>query len=105
MGWAVAGFDPAWMATAIAPTETPARRGPAADAPLPEVPGYDLLGVLGRGGMGVVYKARDRRLGRVVALKMLRPGAADAEERARFRREGEAVARLQHPNIVQVFEV
>jgi len=58
------------------------------------------------GGMGVVYKARHRELNRLVALKMLRYSAEyDPEYRDRFRSEAEAVARLQHPNIIQVFEV
>jgi WD40 repeat protein/tRNA A-37 threonylcarbamoyl transferase component Bud32 len=70
------------------------------------VPGYEVLGVLGKGGMGVVYKARHRALGRVVALKMvLHAEYAGPEERRRFRAEAEAVARLQHPGVVQVFEV
>ena len=70
------------------------------------MPGYEILGVLGRGGMGVVYKARQLGLTRIVALKMILSGAhAGAAERQRFRWEGEAVARLQHPNIVQIHEV
>jgi serine/threonine-protein kinase len=70
------------------------------------VPGYEIEGVLGRGGMGVVYRARHLALKRTVALKMILAGAhAGSQELARFRVEAEAVARLQHPNIVQVFEV
>jgi hypothetical protein len=70
------------------------------------VPGYEILGELGRGGMGVVYKARQVRLKRLVALKMILGGAhAGPRERARFHTEAEVVARLQHPNIVQVYEV
>jgi tetratricopeptide (TPR) repeat protein len=81
-----------------------------AEFSLPEVPlaipGYQILGVLGRGGMGVVYKAMQTGLKRIVALKMILAGAhAGPEEEARFRLEVEAVAQLQHPNIVQVYEV
>ena len=75
-------------------------------AALPAVPGYELLQELGRGGMGVVYLARQGALDRTVALKMILTGGhAGPAERERFRTEGEAIARLQHPNIVQIHEV
>jgi serine/threonine protein kinase/lipoprotein NlpI len=65
---------------------------------------FDLLAELGRGGMGVVYKARHRALNRIVALKMVLDSKhAQSEYRERFRIEAEAVARLRHPNIIQVY--
>jgi hypothetical protein len=73
---------------------------------LPLVRGYEILGLLGKGGTGVVYKARQIFPPRTVALKMIRAGAhADQQELDRFRTEAEAVARIQHPHIVQIFEV
>jgi WD40 repeat protein len=73
---------------------------------LPRVDGYDVQGILGRGGMGIVYQARHLKLNRVVALKMLLAGPyASSHEVARFVRESRAVAELQHPHIVQVHEV
>jgi len=80
--------------TLVAPAQWPA--GTFAD--------YDLLEEVGRGGMGIVFKARHKSLERIVALKVLRSDGTD-EERKRFEREAQAVARLQHPNIVQVYEV
>jgi serine/threonine-protein kinase len=76
-----------------------------ADLPRP-FGGYELLARLGRGGAGVVYMARQLGLNRLVALKHLRAGPyAEPDERARFRTEGEALARVRHPNVVQVYEV
>src|SRR4051794_26526829 len=73
---------------------------------LPRIPGYEVESVLGRGGMGVVYKVTQLKLHRPVALKMILAGAyARASEVARFMREAEAVASLHHPHIVQVYDV
>jgi hypothetical protein len=89
----------------VTPTFSTSARG-TSPAPPPSVAGYDVLDVLGRGGMGVVYKARQVALQRIVALKMILSGSHAGEQKlARFRGEAESVARLQHPHIVQVFEV
>jgi WD40 repeat protein/serine/threonine protein kinase len=74
-----------------------------AAADLPVVPGYEVLGLLGEGGMGVVYRARQVGLDRLVALKLLRGGSS--KRLARFRAEALADARLQHPHVVQIFEI
>jgi serine/threonine protein kinase/WD40 repeat protein len=100
-------LDRAWVVDALS------RAPPAAGAAVPgggafgpAVPGFEILDELGRGGMGVVYRAWQERLRRLVALKMVLAGEhAGAPAVARFRVEAEAVARLQHPNIVQIHEV
>ena len=72
----------------------------------PAFPGYTIEGVLGRGGMGIVYKAQQLKANRVVALKMILTSKhASVQDQVRFQMEAEAVARLQHPNIVQLHEV
>jgi serine/threonine protein kinase len=73
---------------------------------LPKLDGYEIIELIGQGGMGVVYKARQLGLNRLIAIKMIQSGInASPQELARFRREAEAVARLAHPNIVQIFEI
>ena len=86
--------------------QTANRRIATAACERPAVPGYELLGELGRGGMGVVYQARQLGLHRTVALKMVLSGIhIGAKDLARFRAEAGVIARLQHPNIVRIYDV
>jgi serine/threonine-protein kinase len=76
------------------------------DGQFPQVLGYEILDVLGVGGMGIVYKARQHRLDRLVALKMIRAGAgARPDDLTRFEVEARAVAAIDHPNIIQIHEI
>ncbi len=76
------------------------------DSSLPKLPHYEMIERIGRGGMGVVYKARDERLDRTVAIKMILFGLQpDDQTMARFETEAHAVARLSHPNILAVHEL
>jgi tetratricopeptide (TPR) repeat protein len=81
-------------------------RLPRIDVDFPRIPGYEILEVLGHGGMGVVYKALHQKLNRVVALKMLLAGVYSSNhQRKRFIREAEAIAQLKHSNLVQVYDI
>lgn len=88
------------------PAERPTADHVAAPSSFPDIPGYELLRRVGRGGMGVVYEARSTASGMTVALKVVYPvGRDEASVRTRFEREVKAAARISHPNIVPVYHV
>src|SRR5215831_5933931 len=82
------------------------RAGDSEARKFPAVASYEITAEIGRGGMGVVYKARHVGLDRLVALKMILAGPhAGPKEQLRFRQEAEAVARLRHPNVIQIYDI
>ena len=106
--------DAAWLAAQLDRLQPNSSREPTlvdeadetAASVWPHLPGFDILDELGRGGMGVVYRAIQRKLNRVVAIKALRrPFAGSAKARQRLHKEAEAIAHLQHPFIVQLYDV
>jgi tRNA A-37 threonylcarbamoyl transferase component Bud32 len=105
---ALLGLDPSTLpqpGTPHAPCTSPAELR-SQTGELPKLPGYEVLALIDEGGMGTVYLALQPRLQRQVAIKMVRAGRhARAEQLDRFRAEAEAVARLRHPHIIQIYEV
>lgn len=94
------------LETLIQTIEFETASSPPASLPLQRLAQYRIVRELGRGGMGVVYEAEHESLGRHVAIKVLRSiNLEDSTARERFRREAQMTARLQHPNIVQIYEV
>lgn len=92
------------LMSAVLLLEKPIVRPVANKVPLPMVSGYNIVREIGRGAMGVVYEAVQKQLNRKVALKLIRANAEDRIQIARFCREASTAARLQHPNIVSVFD-
>ena len=108
---ALAGFCPACLLRAGAAADTvtegkqPAFMPPSVAELAPLFPQLEILELIGKGGMGAVYKARQKQLDRIVALKILPPGIGkDAAFAERFTREAKALAKLNHPGIVTLYE-
>ena len=97
-------FPPAWTGSSAAPLAPGETNLQAGSATLPEVPGYEILELLGRGGMGVVYRAWQQGLNRPVALKIIKPGMDSRQVIARFEVERQALALMDHPNIAKVVD-
>ncbi len=103
--YAAAGAQPGQSITRSAATFSSQESALKPDISV-QIPGYEILDVLGQGGMGVVYRARQIALNRIVAIKMIRfAGHSSDSDSARFKAEAAAIARLQHLNVVQVYEV
>src|SRR5213078_3071516 len=89
------------------PTRLDHNPSPSGGAAIPSItiPGYEIVAIIDQGGMGIVYRAVHTRLQRTVAIKMMTAPSTSAKHATRFQAEAEAVARLQHPHIVQIFEI
>lgn len=102
----VFGLEMPTLSDSTAPSASSQASVQGSDGRLPRIGTYQILQEIGRGGMGVVYKARQTSLSRIVAVKMILAGEhAGLRERARLRIEAEAAAQLVHPNVVQIFEI
>ncbi|HEY6564779.1 MAG TPA: protein kinase, partial [Pirellulaceae bacterium] len=96
--------DPTYGTEPFTATQVGESKFPAS-GPAPSIARFEIFEALGQGGMGIVYRARDRQLGRIVALKTLLTGShLPASARERFERETKAIAQLQHPQIAQLYE-
>src|SRR5262249_15322886 len=108
------GFDPEPSAGFLKRLHGLASQGDLLDAKVsaratgesfPNIPGFEILQEVGRGGMAVVYKARQTRLNRIVALKVMQANRLAPERLSRARRGAEIIAGLKHPNILRLFEI
>ena len=103
---AMTGMDAVLHCPTLSPVSPLTAEEPLPATAWPVIPGYEIVEELGRGGMGIVFKARHLPLERTVALKtILAWGVIDEEQVRRFLQEAKAMARLQHPNIVQIYEI